>query len=356
MRSRIALAGAVLVALSGCRTPEESSDVKAGPPPGAVGLPVLPASDMKVIVSLEDQGAQALYDALNAEETTDQIGGRKALQAEVSIFCSRSGSGGQIPPGAQGIVAPASFSCSANNVVGGGLPPGVQGIPAAPIFVLDGDAARQFYAAFQVQEEIQQGSARKHYKGNADFSCQYSDTDGLRTGYLCQIKGDGSVIPQSKALFALEGDHAKQLYDKLKVTAVTSAGNGVKERRGNTWIKCDKTGFGGQIPPGAQGIVAPATFECRFVEPAQIPEGAQGFPGPGKELAKFKGELARVVYSKLELTESPVQGGALKEYEGEALVRCAFVKVSGKKKFDCVSKTGSAGGPPPGAQGLPNFN
>lgn len=350
MLLRLVCATALVLAVSACRTTEEDSSASVkGIPDGAQGLPILPTTSMKLLASLENEAAQGMYDALNAEEQLDQVGGRKSYQGDVSIFCERSGGGGQIPPGAQGIVAPANFSCAINSRAGVNFPDGAQGLPPPPVLILDGDNARAFYTAFNVPN---QGN-RKQFQGNVDIGCQYSDVDGARSGYNCQVRGEvagGDDQPQgNRTILSLAGGDAKQLFDKLSIQTVQNA----KQRSGDLAVTCQQKGFGGQIPPGAQGIVAPATFDCRFVAPSSLPPGAQGIPGPAKVLAKFKGNLARSVFNALQLDAQDIQGGLSKDFNDDATLRCGWVKVNGKKKYDCSVTTGTGGGIPDGAQGLP---
>ncbi len=354
MLLRLVCAGSLVLAVSACRTPDEpgSSDLNSGIPPGAQGLPIPPSSDMKVLVSLEDEAAQGVYDGLNAEEQTDQSGGRKSYQGDVSISCQRNGNGGQIPPGAQGIVQPASYNCGIYPSGGANFPDGAQGIPPAPVLVLDGGTARAFHIAFKVQEFTNGGTGRKNFQGNVEINCQYTDNNGTRSAYNCQVRGEtndeGTTPPPDATLLTLTGNEAKLLFAKLKIQTVART----RQHSGDTVLHCEKHGFGGAIPPGAQGIVAAATFECRFIAPANIPDGAQGFPGPGKVLAKFDGSLGAIVFDALQIQTAEIEGGLLKEFDGEATVRCSYVVANGKKKYDCLIKQG-LGGIPPGAQGLP---
>ncbi len=354
--SRVLCFGLLTVAATACRTPSDSSQTQSSMPPGAVGMPMQPTGTL--IFRLSDAPAQAMYAAFNAEEQTDQFGGHKSYNDKVSIFCERQGSGGNIPPGAQGIVAPASFNCSMLSGQGGGMPPGVQGMPMAPLLVLDGDNARAFYQGFKVQEQASNGNGRKEFQGVADISCSYTNNDNTPSGYTCSGRGDGSTPaePTSKNLLSLDGKDAKSLYAQLKITEVNNVGGGGKKYVGDTIVTCNRTG--GSIPHGAQGMPAAAKFDCTFRAPAHIPDGAQGFPGPGKILASFKTALAKVVYNGLDLPEEAgTNGVTTKNFNDVGSIRCTYAMVSGgKKNYRCSIASGTAahtGGIPDGAQGMP---
>ncbi len=345
--TRFVLFAALTVA--GCRTGDDKADLQSGPPPGALGMPA--PSGGTLWAELSEGPAQAMYEAFHTEEQTDQVGGRKAFTGDLVIDCSREGFGGSIPNGAQGIVAPAVFNCRI--FVPMHFPAGAQGLPAPAMVTLDGDAARSFYGSFKAAESVQSGTGRKTFTGAATVACNYANFDGAHSGYHCTVRADGAGsgsddgggAPQPKTLLSLTGADAKSVYTALKLPEVVKPGGGSKSRGGQTDLVCTRKGFGGSIPNGAQGIVAPAKFDCTIRAGQSMPAGVQGLPAPAKVILTLKNAIAGAVYNALTVQETLVAAKGTKEYSGDVTMECHYALVSGgKKNYSCSWVMPGSGG------------
>ncbi len=344
---------AVALLAAGCRTGGDDASSAKSIPPGALGLPA--PTQLPLLAEVTGLAAQTIYDTLKLDVQTDSLGTSKGHTGELAFYCNRIGSGGTIPAGAQGIVAPAQYGCSMT--VPFNFPPGAQGLPPQPFLQVDGDAARALYVSFNAPEKNgAAGTWSKSFKGDGKVVCGFASA--TPSEYRCEVRGKSTVepdpVPTGGVSVTLAGADAKTFYELLKLPVNNAVGGGNKRRKGPTALVCKKKGVGGQIPPGAQGIAAPATYDCTINTVPTIPTGAQGLPGPAKLLATFKtASLGAKFYNGLDSTPTQAQGVATKKYSGDVAIDCSYALVSGgQKKYTC-NVASSSGGIPPGAQGLP---
>ena len=325
----------------GCRTTEDDSATNEMPP-GALGLPALPGV---VIAYVDGPSAKTMYNAFHVEESVNNGSGRKSYEGNSYVYCTRSGGGGHIPNGAQGIVAPQVHNCRMG--VPFNPPPGAQGMPAQPFMTLEGDAARDFFNAFTAAPTTSNQALQKSWQGKGTFDCYFSEST-----YACSVRDlNGPVVPPppSTPVVKLSGKSAETAYKKFKA-AESNSGNGKqKVYEGNAKIACSREG--GSIPNGAQGMPAAASFSCSMGVFQSGPHVGLAAP-----LLVLTGAAARDFWNGFDEPELSLHHGtgATKVYENCPKFRCAYKKGPGNKRtYTCEGSRGNAGGPPPGAQGLP---
>jgi hypothetical protein len=207
----------VALTAAGCKTVSTGAEVKDFPP-GAVGLPVQPA-----VFALEGAAARAIYDKLTLSAETDAYGSNKTYYGYASLHCQRTGGG--LPPGAQGLPAPATFRCG----MGAMIPPGAQGFPPPPFLKVDGQTARELFAAINVEEVDEGASGSKSFSGEVAFYCGYTLENGVRTNDYCRLTSD-----------SFDGSGGGD-------------GSGIPDGAQGQPVMPDD-GYDGGIPPGAQGL------------------------------------------------------------------------------------------------------
>jgi hypothetical protein len=333
--NRLVALGFTLVFAAACKTGNSSSS-EASMPPGAVGLPMQNGGE--VIASLKGASAEAMYNAFNVKEDVAQGEGRKVFKGRFAIVCSKEGEGGTIPPGAQGIMAPAVFRCDFTEPFE--MPDGAQGSPAAPFVSLQEDAAADLYNQMKARPTTGQGFASKTWSGTGTVGCYHADE------YECEMAGTpgGGSQPAAGVVISMTGEGAKAAYAALIAREVSVSGGKQKAFKAEAIPLCQRTG--GSLPPGARGFPSPAITKCTITPTFDNPGGVQTTrPLP---ILTLTGNAANAFWSGFSVEETEVERARVKTIDLLASFICTYKA----RKYTCEG-IASPFGMPPGAQGLP---
>ena len=277
--------------------------------------------ESKNIVQLSGVSAQKVYNAFDAQASNNA----KSWNGKASVSCTHRLGGGSIPAGAQGMVAPESFDCSVTTVPSGGLPPGVQGMPAQQrkLLTISGGPASDFYDAFSAEEQTSGNTRVKSFVGVIAFECKLGSTPAAQpeSNATCKITKQSSPdddVPQ--VLLDLSGSAAQKAYDACNVQAQSSK----KSWSGKAVINCSHRLGGGQIPPGAQGMVAPESFACTIMSMPSggLPPGVQGMPAQPFKVLSISGAGSANFYNAVKLPEQITGNTKTKSFTGNLVLDC----------------------------------